>query len=95
MSVKRQTRTVKLPAECTLKYTAALHKKLLKINLTHDEQIIDATAVLHIDTSGLQLLAVFVAELRQRQVQVSWRNYPEILAHNARAAGLNALLQLP
>jgi anti-anti-sigma regulatory factor len=94
MSAKRQTRTVKLPPDCTLKFTKTLHKKLLKINTAPGERIIDAGAVSHIDVSGLQLLAVFVADLRQRQIQVSWRNCPEVLSHNARAVGLSTLLQL-
>jgi len=52
------------------------------------EIVIDAAAVEHVDTAGLQILTAFAQGLRARGSDLRWTNVPPVLAGAATALGL-------
>lgn len=56
---------------------------------------LDASEITHIDTLGLQLLAVFVQQCLRRQITIHWSARPSLLKESGDRLGLGTLLAWP
>lgn len=56
---------------------------------------LDASGITHIDTLGLQLLAVFVQQCLRRQITIHWSARPPLLQESGARLGLDTLLAWP
>lgn len=65
-----------------------------QIESEDDELILDAGAIETIDTSGLQMLLVFVQDLQARDVKLNWINVRDSFTQSAQSIGLADALSL-
>lgn len=56
---------------------------------------LDAAGITHLDTLGLQLLAVFAQQCARQQVTIRWTAPAPLLEEGAARLGLAAILALP
>lgn len=85
---------IELPAQLTIRESAAFKEALTALLGNHPLLVLDAQRLTLIDTAGLQLLAVFLNEARDRAVEVVWENQDEALYRAADLLGLRARIGL-
>ena len=85
---------VVLPADCRMAFIAPLRDQLLA-SFDAAPVKLDAAAVEKIDTAGVQLLAAFHRDAKDRGCDVSWISPSVPLRDAAQRLGLTNVLALP
>lgn len=93
-AVSPSTRSIVLPASCTLREAVSLKAALLDSLGVEDAVSMDAHAVERIDTAGAQVLAAFVRERAAQARTVEWLGLSETFLEAVRLLGLNSTLNI-
>lgn len=86
---------IKLPAELNISAVTPCHSAMLQQLADSDTQQniqIDASELLHIDTSGMQLLVALVAEASAQNRTLTWQSISDDLKQCALRLGLTDTL---
>ncbi|HSG90381.1 MAG TPA: STAS domain-containing protein [Pseudomonadales bacterium] len=83
-----------LPEDLTVRAVGALHAQLLAFAPADAVVTVDAAAVALVDTAGVQLLLAWLADCRERDLEVRWRGVPTVLASVGDTLGLSERLAL-
>lgn len=92
---KPRDRRVALGAELVLGGAADLHAQLCKALPGSAPVVLDAAAVIRLDTSALQLLQAFVHARGADKREWRWENVGDVLREAAAHLGLERMLELP
>lgn len=74
---------------------ADLRDRLLALLEKRDPVVLNASAVQHIDTAAMQILAAFMCQARTDKIKVTWKQPSDSMCDSARLLGLSELLDLP
>jgi ABC-type transporter Mla MlaB component len=91
---KNQSTNIVLDSVLTITEAGSLYNHLQSFIDTEGDVTIDASKVQMIDMAGLQLLLVFVRELRKCQRNLHWQNPSPILKQRAELMDLSRQLRL-
>jgi phospholipid transport system transporter-binding protein len=91
-SSSNTTRSVALPADCTIRGIGVLHDTL---RTARRGDSLDGSAVQRIDSAGLRLLVAFMHERRATGRTVAWQGISQVLSEAARKVGLVEAIRLP
>jgi anti-anti-sigma regulatory factor len=86
---------VALDADLVIAGAAGLHAQLGKALADPAPVVLDAAAVVRLDTAGLQLLLAFVQARTEAAGAWRWENVGDALRDSASRLGLERMLQLP
>jgi anti-anti-sigma regulatory factor len=79
---------LKLPAELTIAHVAECKDKILKIIDESDEIILDDSAVVRIDTIGLQMLLAAVTYISAQSKSLKWKCQSNAIKESVALLGL-------
>jgi anti-anti-sigma regulatory factor len=86
---------INLPENLTIHHINDQFSELKEsISTANEDVVFDAGAIDSIDTSGLQMLAVFVKNLEERNIDFSWQNANDVLKDTTKSLGLSETLRL-
>ncbi|NQZ33338.1 MAG: STAS domain-containing protein [Oceanospirillaceae bacterium] len=84
--------TIMLQSDMTIGNIRNCQAKLLSLLGSSEEVFVDVTNLQQIDTSGIQLLLLFVLEAKKLDLKVSWLNSHEMLEQMVMKLGLEEVL---
>jgi anti-anti-sigma regulatory factor len=85
---------IKLVANVGIAEAADLHTRLIALAAKRADVCIEAGSVESIDTAAMQLLYVFIKEIKSNGNAVAWSNPSAVVLRNARLLGLSEQLDL-
>ena len=80
---------LKLPAELTIAHVAECKEEILKIIDENDEIILDDSAVVRIDTIGLQMLLATVTYISAQSKSLQWKCQSSAIKDSVKLLGLD------
>jgi|TARA_B110000503_G_scaffold80804_1_gene123654 anti-anti-sigma factor len=81
--------TIQLDADLTISQVGVWHARLADESLADNEVVIDASELVRVDASGLQLLLAFKKTCAENNIAMALFNVPKTLQELIRVSGLS------
>ena len=83
-----------LSEDLTIADAAAIHQSMLDVLRSASSVTLDGSEVEQVDGAGIQLLAAFMKEAAERQIEIRWQGVSDPLRSAAAQLGLGDFLRL-